>query len=145
MSDTNGSKEPTAVELKPGNSKLYLIGDQKLVLTPVPWGQVKKLIRIIMGCVQEISKSAKNDADIFAMIPDFVDNNIDQILPLLFDLKKHEFLNPQWIENNLSLLDVKTIIEDAIIINGLKDFFAQAELLKNLRKQKPALEVPTIS
>lgn len=145
MEEANGSKESKAIILKPGDTKSYTIAGHKLTLAPVPWGQVKKLIRILMGIVQEISKQAKNDAEIFALIPDFVDHNIDQILPLLFDLKKHTFLNSEWIENNLSLLDVKVIIEDAIVINGLKDFFAQAELLKTLRPTKPTLEVPTIS
>jgi hypothetical protein len=132
-------------ELKPGDTRVYEIGGQKLTIAPIPWGQVKKLVRIIMGFVQDVSKKAKNDADIFAMIPDIVDNNVDEILPLLFDLKRHLFLNKEWINDHMSLLDVKMIVEDAVQINGLKDFFGQVGLLKQLRGPKQPLEVPTIS
>lgn len=120
-----------STELKPlkaGETKQYTIGDKTLILEPIPYGRLKKVLKIIVDAVGDISKGKDmTHEELAKTMPEVLINNVNLLLPLLFDPKKHPFMNQDWLENNMSLPIVMDIGEAAIKINGMMDFFAKVK------------------
>jgi hypothetical protein len=104
-------------EPKVGDQIDFKVGDKVLRVEAIPYGNVKK----ILGIVMDMSLHAD-----FADVPGLLDKYLDQVVPLLFKKANHEFLTKEWVENNLDIPTMRKIIETAIIVNGLKDFFDKA-------------------
>lgn len=111
-------------ELKPGDTKEFQVGDKTLVVEAIPFGKLKKVIRLIA----EISKqfdSKELQADILNIVPKIVEQYVEEFIPLLFDAGKHPFLTKEWVDDNLTIPVMKNVIISAITINGLGDFFVK--------------------
>ena len=106
--------------LKPGDTVEKVIGGQTLIMKPIPYGRLKDLMKVIFGAMDQFtSMSNKN---IFLQFPKIFEDNLPKIMPLMFSDKEHPFLNQAWVDENLSLVDMREIIEKMIIINGLQSF-----------------------
>jgi len=108
--------------LKAGDTKEFKIGEQTLVVEPLPLGRLKKIIKIIADIGQKFDKKAIAD-DLLTVVPAMVEGYIDQMIPLLFTKERHPFLTTEWIDDNLTVPIMKEILVTAITINGLGDFF----------------------
>ena len=115
--------EPTELKIKPGDAINKIIGDQTLTLEPIPYGRLKKLMKVIFGAMDQFSNLSNKD--IFQKFPAVFEKNIPEIVPLMFNEKKHPFLNQSWVDDNLSLIDMRDIVEKMIIINGMTDFLGK--------------------
>jgi hypothetical protein len=104
-------------ELKSGESIDFQIGDKTLTIEPVPYGNIKKIIRLAFAVSKDIESGGLKS------VPEMIDKNLYEILPLLFAKDRYPFLTPEWIENTMSVPQIRKIIEAAIVSNGLKDFF----------------------
>jgi len=111
-------------ELKPGDTKEFKVGDKTLVVEAIPFGKLKKVIRLIA----EVSKqfdSKELQEDILNIVPTIVERYVEEFIPLLFSAEKHPFLTKEWVDDNLTIPVVKDVLISAITINGLGDFFAK--------------------
>lgn len=109
-------------ELKPGDSTTYTVDGKILVVEPIPFGKLKKIIQIIARVSKAFDKKAIEE-DLLNIVPKLVEEYVGEIVPLLFDLKKHPFLTPEWVDDNLTVPTMKAIVVDAITINSLDHFF----------------------
>lgn len=107
-------------ELKVGGSQEFQVGDKTLTVEPIPYGQVKMILRKVM----DITKTAASGDTKF--IPDIIDTYLPDIFPLLFKKGHYPFINVEWIENNLTVPNLRAIVEASVIVNGLEDFFGKA-------------------
>lgn len=107
-------------ELKPGDTMDFTIGDKTLKLEPVPYGNIKKIVRIAFNASESITSGDLKS------VPDLIDKNIGQIMPLLFVSGRYDFLTTEWIENNMTVPTLRKMVEAAVVINGLQDFFDKA-------------------
>lgn len=103
-------------ELKPGDSLEFQAGDKTLVIEPVPYGQIKKILKTILALSGE---TKVGDIAIVSL----VDKYTSQILPLMFPKGKYDFLTDQWVEDNFTIPTLRKMVEAAIVVNGLQDFF----------------------
>ena len=108
-------------ELKAGDSKQFVIGDKTLTIEPVPYGNIKKILKI----VGEVAGAFKSDGDALNQISGQIEKQIPAFLPLLFKKGTVEYMTSDWIDDNLSLTQLREIGEAAIAVNGLKDFFGK--------------------
>lgn len=123
-------------ELKAGDSVEFKIGGKVLVVEPIPYGNVKKVFKIVFGVIEKLTD--KTDETAVMRVPKILEENINLFLPLLFKKGKYDFLNDAWIDDNMTLNDIRKIIEAAVKVNGLEDFFAK------MGSQKPAVPQETI-
>jgi hypothetical protein len=84
--------------LKAGDTKTFEIGGQKLVVEPLPFGNVKKLLRIVL----EVAEKGKSGDTQVLSIPNLLENYADVAIPLLFRKGKHDFLTKEWIDDNMT-------------------------------------------
>lgn len=124
-------------ELRPGGSKDFQIGGQTLHVRPIPYGNLKKILRMVF----EMSK-AKADDPAMQMVTELVDKYLDQVFPLLFKAADHPFLNPAWIDENLDVPTIMEIVQAAVVVNGLKDFFPKGANLATPEKISPIQTTP---
>jgi hypothetical protein len=108
-------------ELKAGDQKVFEVGDKTLTIEPVPYGNVKKIFRIIGSAMTDITAGKNAVTD----IPDTIDKYMPEFFPLLFRKGTHDFVTTEWIEDNLTIMTMKEILETAIKVNGLEDFFTR--------------------
>ena len=127
-------------ELKAGGTHTFTVGDYQLVVEPIPYGNMKKIIRIIMDVVEKTNKAGDNTV---LSIPVLFETYLDQFVPLLFKPSKHPFLNKEWIDNNLTIPDMREIVEAAIAVNGLGDFFGKSKATK-ANGETPSMTIPPI-
>lgn len=107
-------------ELKAGDALDFIVGDKTLTIEPVPYANIKKIIRMAF----EVSKDiAAGDV---AGIPDMIDRNLFRIFPLLFAKDRYPFITPEWIEDHMTVPTLRKMLEAAIVANGLQDFFEKA-------------------
>jgi hypothetical protein len=107
-------------ELKAGDTAEFKVGDKALTVEAMPMGRVKKVFKLIM----EVSAgAAKGEA---GFIPQVMDEYLYKLLPLLFDPKKYPFLVQEWVEENMTIPQLREIFKAAVTINGLEDFFGKA-------------------
>jgi hypothetical protein len=118
----------TELKLKPGMTIEKVIGDKTLFLKPIPYGRLKDLVKVIFKAMDQFVNMSNKD--IFIQFPKVFEENLPKIMPLMFSSKEHPFLNSDWIDENMSLVDMRDIIEKMIIINGLEDFLGQKGKLK---------------
>ncbi len=106
-------------ELKAGESIDFAVGDKTLTIGPVPYGNLKKLLRMMLAFSGEAKLTdVKN-------ITDILDKYVAQILPLMFPVGKYDFINEQWIEDTMTVPTMRKMLEAFIVANGLQDFFEQ--------------------
>lgn len=106
--------------LKQGDTVDYRVGDNVLILAPIPYGQLKKINKIVFGAINQIGNLEPKE--VIIKLPELFEENLGELITLMFKKKKHPFLTPEWIDENLTLVDIREIVEKAIVINGLKDF-----------------------
>lgn len=108
--------------LNPGDRYEYQIADQKLIIEPIPYGRLKKLMRIVFSVM---NKFGKEEANVMMSIPQLFEDNIGELVALMFDNKKHKFLTKEWIDDNVTIVDMRRITEAAMKVNGLQDFLGK--------------------
>lgn len=112
--------------LKSGDDVTYSIGGKNLILSPMPWGKLKKVFALVSDSASAISGDLTNDPSRFMKwVSDLLINQADDFLIMLFDKQKNEFLDKDWIDQNITLMQIQQIISDAIIVNGVTDFLAK--------------------
>ena len=129
-----------STELKPGNVAAYKIGDKTLMLRPIPYGRLKELLKIVFSAMDKFANM--NNKDIFLKFPQIFEENLPKIMPLMFSEKEQPFMNAEWVDENMSLWDMRTIVERMVIINGLSDFLGKMGAGQNQApktKVEPAL------
>lgn len=110
-------------EIKSGGSVDFKIGDQTLTVEPIPFGQVKKVFRVIAETITEMSKETGESP--IMKVPKIMEDKVGTILPLLFREGKYPLLNDEWIDNNMTVIDIRAVMETAIKVNGFDDFLAK--------------------
>ncbi len=125
--------------LKAGDTKEFPVGVNKLIVEPLPLGSLKKIIKIISEAGSKFDKKTLAD-DMLTVVPTLVESYIDKLIPLLFVKSKHEFLTPEWVDDNLTIPVMKEIFIAAIAVNGLGDFF-----LKTVKVPAPKTVAPDSS
>ena len=117
---------------KPGDEVTYEIGGKKLILTAMKWGRLKKAMKLItenMAILSDPEVSSK-PVKIMAWASSLIETHSDIVFPLLLDIKLNPFMTSEWVDENLSLTDIRKIVLDAIEVNGVGDFFGQKGNLK---------------
>lgn len=109
--------------IKAGDAVPFTIGGKTLTVEAVPYGQVKKIFKIIAAGLDEISQGGSENA--LVKVPRIMEEKVGEILPLLFRTGAYDFLNQEWMDENLTLNDIRGIMETAVKVNGLEDFFAK--------------------
>lgn len=129
--------------LKAGDKVDKIVNGQTLKLKPIPYGRLKELMRIIFAAMDQFTKL--NNKDIFLQFPKVLEENLPKIMPLMFDRIEHPWLNEKWIDDNLSLVDMKEIVEKMIVINGLTDFLGKMGGAKASPAPKTKVELAPVS
>ena len=112
-------------ELKAGDDVVYSINNNDITMRPIPFGRIKKIMKIVFKAIDEIGEDGQTNSAFLRKLPELIEKNMDQLLPLIFDTNVYKFINQEWIDDNITIpLSVK-IFEDAIKINGLSDFFSK--------------------
>ncbi len=112
--------DPVKKEMKSGDSIDFAVGDKTLTIGPVPYGNVKRIMRIAFDASKDIASG-----DLTSM-PELIDRNLTTIFPLLFPKGKYDFLSAEWIEDNMTVPTLRAMMEAAVVANGLQDFFDKA-------------------
>jgi len=135
--------KPTEQKLKPGMSIEKEIGGETLKLKPIPYGRLKELLKVVFTAIDQFSHM--DNQSIFLQFPIIFEENLPKIMPLMFSKKEHPFLTPEWVDDNMSIVDMREIVEKMIVINGLQDFLGQKgqELTKTNPAQAKKQEEPT--
>jgi hypothetical protein len=120
-------------ELKAGESIDFIVGGKTLTIEPLPFGNIKKILKTITSLADE--KSLNN----IAFATNFMDKYLVQIFPQLFIKGKYPFLTDEWIEDSLTIPDLRKIVEAACVVNGLQDF------LEKMTGKKTTTELPSSS
>jgi hypothetical protein len=107
-------------ELKSGDSLDFTVSDKTLTIEPVPYGNIKKVIRIAFDVSKEIT------AGKLSSIPEAIDKNLTTVLPLMFKKDRYPFLTAEWVEDNMTVPVLRKMLEAAVVVNGLQDFFDKA-------------------
>ena len=104
----------------------FKVGDKVLSLTPVPYGNVKKILKMLSGVMKEM----QSGGDSIQQVAGLMEKYLADFLPLLFRKGTVSFMTPEWIDDNVTVENIKEIVEDAIKVNGLEDFFGKATGLR---------------
>jgi hypothetical protein len=117
--DQNEAPMPRA-----GDTVRIEINGCNLVLSPMPYGKLKRVMKLFFSNMENITKIEAKD--VVPAIIEMFDSKLDELIDLVFDKEKNPFLNREWYENNVTLPHMKRIIETLIIINDVnKSFFGQ--------------------
>lgn len=119
-------------ELKSGESLDFQVGDKTLTIEPVPYGNIKKILRIAFQASKEISSGN------LTTLPELIDRNLAELFPLLFSAGRYPFLDGEWIETHMTVPVLRKMLEAAVVVNGLEDFFGKA-----IKKTEPNGSPPT--
>lgn len=103
---------------KPGDVVTFEIDGQKLIVEPIPFGNLKKLLKLM----NEMSEKGKAGDTQVLSIPSLLENYADPVIPLLFKAAKHPFLTKEWIDEHLTVPILKDILQAASAVNGFPDF-----------------------
>lgn len=127
-------------ELKPGESLDFTVDDKTLTIEPIPYGQIKKIMKIMFDAAQAVKGGE------LKTMHDLADRNLFAIFPLVFKAGKYPFVNQEWIENSLTVPVIRKMLEAAVVVNGLQDFLGKAVGEKLLVTQSPSTkETPSES
>lgn len=124
-------------ELKSGDKKTFEVGDQKLIVEPIPYGRLKRLIRLVAEVTKHFDSKEVKD-NLLVIVPKIVDEYVDDFIPDLFNPKTHTFLTKEWIEENMTIPVTKEIVIAAMTVNGLADFFVKKPLTAASPESLPA-------
>lgn len=104
-------------ELKPGESLDFTVGDKTLTIEALPYGNIKKILKLVLNVSDDMAvKDMKG-------IPAIIDKYLGDIFPLLFVKGKYTFITSEWIEDTMTIPALRKMLEAAIVVNGLQDFF----------------------
>lgn len=105
-----------------GDTVKMEINGCNLILAPMPYGKLKKVMKLFFSNMELVTKiDAK---DVVPAIIEMFDEKLDELIELAFDKEKNPFLNRDWYENNVTFPHMKRIIETLVIINDVnKSFF----------------------
>ncbi len=123
-------------ELKVPDFVDFTIDSQTLRIEAVPYGNIKKITRLAFSVSKDIASGKLKS------IPEVIDNNLYEILPLLFLNGRYPFMTPGWIEEHMTVPMIRKMIETAIVVNGLQDFFGQAMGKPKGNGSQPTLRTP---
>lgn len=112
---------PDDKALKAGDSKEFIVGDKTLLVEAVPYGNIKKILKL----VSEVATVFKSDGDPMTQIGAAIEEKLPSFLPLLFRKGTVDYMTSEWIDDNVSLAQLRAIVEAAIVVNGLQDFFGK--------------------
>lgn len=113
--------------LKAGSTVTYEIAGEKLTLTPMPWGKLKKALKLFSDSWSNFDpKSVEDQQKFMGWMMSTIEARMNDMFPLLVDTKINAFFTQDWVEENLTLQHIQQIITDAITINGVRDFLALA-------------------
>jgi hypothetical protein len=112
-----------AKEIKAGDQVELWVNEKTLIIEAVPYGNIKKVFKIVFEAISDMGKETGEAA--LLKVPRIMEERVSAILPLLFKTGKYDFLTDEWIDDNLTINDIRKIIETAIKVNGLEDFFAK--------------------
>lgn len=112
-------------ELKAGESVLYGIGGKDVCMSPIPYGRLKKIMKIVFEAFDELGEEDQTNSVFMRKMPELIEKNLDQLLPLMFDMNEYGFINQEWIDAYIDIPLAVRIFEDAIKINGLTSFFSK--------------------
>lgn len=110
-------------EIKAGDAIEFKIGDKTLTVEAVPYGNVKKIFKLVFEAIQDMGVETNEAA--LMKVPRIMEEKVTTILPLLFRKDRYDFLTTEWIDDNLTINDIRAIVETAVKVNGLEDFFAK--------------------
>ncbi len=127
--------EPKPI-LKSGDALDFTVGDKTLTIEPVPYGNIKKIIRIAFDATKDLGPMT------MAVIPELIDQNVSKIVPLLFSKGRYPFVTDEWIEENMTVPVLRKMLEAAVVVNGLQDFFDQAAGKTKGNGSPPSLATP---
>ena len=132
-------------EIKAGDAIDFQIGDKVLTVEAVPYGNVKKLFKIVFEAIKDMSEDTGEAA--LMKVPRIMEEKVGAILPLVFRKDRYDFLTQEWIDDNLTINDIRGIIETAIKVNGLEDFFAKMgnKLNSQVKPAEDSLVKPTVA
>ena len=130
-------------ELKAGDSLDLTVGDKTLTIAPVPFGSIKKILRLAFKIAGDVKNKQAKDQDVLNVLPAVMENYIGELIPLLFRPGQYPFLTPDWIDANLSVPQMRQIVEAAMKVNGLEDFFGPAKTTGAANGQEPTPLIPT--
>jgi hypothetical protein len=117
---------------KVGETREFKVGDKVLIVEPIPYGNLKKIIKLVAEASVKLDPKQFKD-DYMMVVPVLIQDYVDQIVPLLFRRTAHEFMTQDWVDENLTVPTLKSILIDALYVNGLSDFF-----LKTVKVPAPA-------
>ena len=130
----------TQKELKPGDTKTYEIEGHTLKLTPMPWGRLKKIFKVISESFSQVNdEMISNQAKFIMWLADTIEVRMNDIFPLIIDQKLNPFFTQEWVDETLTIIQIQEIVQDAIVINGVTDFLDKMGK-KNLPPMAPAKE-----
>lgn len=109
-------------ELKAGDTKTFDIGGEKLTVGPIPFGRLKRIVKLVADASATFEKKDLQD-DLLKIVPKLLEEKVYEFVPLILDPKAHPFLTQTWIDENLTIPTIKEIIVTAITVNALGDFF----------------------
>ena len=112
--------------VRKAESVTYKIGGKEIELVPLPYGRLRKVLRVVMRMIDDLSKM---DTSNLQALPDVLegatDAHLQELLPLVFDPAKYDWLTREWIDDNLTLPLINHIRKDFMELNGLDDFFGK--------------------
>lgn len=108
-------------ELKAGESRKFEVGGKQLVIEAVPYGNIKKILKV----VAEVAGAFKSSDDALTQISGSIEKHLPDFLPLLFRKGTVDYMTSEWIDENLTLAQLREIIQAAVAVNGLQDFFGK--------------------
>lgn len=112
-------------ELKSGDIAVYDIGGEKLKLSPMPWGRLKKVLKLFSESMASFDNSMIEDTSrMMKWMMTIIEARMEDMFPLLVDEKLNPFFSKEWVDENITLQHIQQIILDSITINGVKDFLA---------------------
>ena len=112
-------------ELKAGDDVTYSINGNDIIMRPIPFGRIKKIMKIVFNAIDEFGEDGQTNSAFLRKLPELIEKNIDQLLTLIFDTNVYKFINKEWIDDNITIPLSVNIFDDAIKINGLSDFFSK--------------------
>lgn len=96
------------------------VGEKILIIEPLPYGRLKKVMKIVLEALGEFSQASKwSDFDFLKKLPEAIDSRIYDLVPLVF---KQDFVTAEWIDENLTMIHMKEIVEKFLEVNRVNDF-----------------------
>lgn len=102
------------------NEKRYSVGGKTLILRPLSIKRFRQLSFIIDDGLKQFS-DVNSDTIVKDMVEILASKGIE-IMSILFQEIDHPFMTKDFIENNFTVPLSRNILEDAMTMNGVKEF-----------------------